>query len=299
MTKYSAQNVLLTTHGTFASVPSPPDFTKRGNPDCRILAIGHWGTYKRLETLMEAFASILKKVPNARLIIAGANHHTKAGYWESIREAQSADLPIEFRGYVPEEDIPELFRTTSIVVMPYDSATGSSGPAHQACEYGVPIVCADIPEFREMAVDEGMAARFYKIGDPADLAEQLVTILESPALQRQMAEQNYAAGVQMSMASVVGNYLRWFEINKCKRALQTAGVPGLRRRRSLSSLSNREGLLNWMFPSDFSGAAGNSAMIHDGLERFGNDLQSADFVDRLDWQNSIASEGKADGESYR
>src|ERR1019366_8888927 len=74
ITKYSAQNVLLSTHGTFASIPSPPDFTKRGNPDLRVLAIGHWGTYKRLETLMKAFPMVLKKIPQARLIVAGANH---------------------------------------------------------------------------------------------------------------------------------------------------------------------------------------------------------------------------------
>jgi glycosyltransferase involved in cell wall biosynthesis len=217
MAKYSAQNVLLGTHGTFASLPSPPDFTKRGNPEFRILAIGHWGTYKRLETLMEAFPSVLKKVPKARLIVAGANHHTKAGYWESIRARQPANLPIEFRGYVAEAEIPELFGTSSIVVMPYDSATGSSGPAHQACEYGVPIVCADIPEFREMAADEGMAVRFYKKSDPTHLAEQLAVILQSPELQSEMAERNYAAGVQMNMANVVRNYLRWFELNRCKK----------------------------------------------------------------------------------
>ena len=140
----------------------PPDFTKRGNPEHRILAIGHWGTYKRLETLMEAFPKVLKKIPNARLIVAGANHHTKSGYWESIREAQPKALPIEFRGYVPEEAIPELFRATTILVMPYDSATGSSGPAHQACEYGIPIVCADIGDLREMAEDEDMAVSFYQ-----------------------------------------------------------------------------------------------------------------------------------------
>src|SRR6202044_1162516 len=104
----------------------------------------------------------LNRVPNARLIIAGANHHTKAGYWESIRAAQPAHLPIEFRGYVPEESIPDLFETTSILVMPYDSATGSSGPAHQACEYGIPIVSADIPDLREMAVAEDMAVSFYR-----------------------------------------------------------------------------------------------------------------------------------------
>jgi glycosyltransferase involved in cell wall biosynthesis len=220
--KYSAQNVLLGSHGTFASNPSPPDFAKRGNPDLRILAIGHWGTYKRLETLIEAFPAVLKRIPNARLIIAGANQHTKAGYWESIRDAQPAGLPIEFRGYVSEEAIPELFQSTSVLALPYDSATGSSGPAHQACEYGVPIVCADIGDLREMAADEGMAIRFYRVGDAADLAEQFIEILASPDLQHQMAEQNFAAGVEMSMASVVRNYLRWFELHKCKRAIQKA-----------------------------------------------------------------------------
>jgi hypothetical protein len=38
--KYSAQNILVGTHGTFAAIPRPPDLTKRGNPDVRILASG-------------------------------------------------------------------------------------------------------------------------------------------------------------------------------------------------------------------------------------------------------------------
>jgi hypothetical protein len=177
-----------------------------------------------LETLMSAFPKVLEKIPNARLIVAGANHHTKAGYWESIRDAQPQELPIEFRGYVPEEAIPELFQTTSILVLPYDSATGSSGPAHQACEYGVPIVCADIDDFKEMVGNEGMAVRFYAKGDPDDLAEQFITILKSPELQRQMAEHNFAAGVEMTMTSVVKNYLRWFELQKCKRAMRNTAV---------------------------------------------------------------------------
>ena len=242
ISKYSAENVLLGTHGTFASIPTPPDFSKRGNPDQRILAIGHWGTYKRLETLMEAFPRVLEQVPNARLIVAGANHHTRAGYWESIRDAQPPHLPIEFRGYVPEEDIPELFQSTSVLVLPYDSATGSSGPAHQACEYGVPIVCADIRDFRGMVEDEDMAVRFYETGDPADLASQLIAILQSPGLQRQMAQHNFAAGVEMTMTSVVRNYLRWFELNRRKKEIGDAGILRDRRRRWLRSLGNRDGV---------------------------------------------------------
>jgi len=224
MTKYAARNILAGTHGTFATVSVPPDFTKRGNPDLRILAFGNWGTYKRLEPLMEAFPSILERVPNARLIVAGGNHPAAAGYWESIREAQPAGLPIEFLGYIPQKDVPKLFRSSSLLVMPYDSSTGSSGPAHQACEYGVPIVCADIPDFRCMAADDDMAILFYKKGDAADLADKLVSVLQSPALQRQMSQHNYEAGAQMTMATVTRNYLRWFELHRFKRAMDGKGA---------------------------------------------------------------------------
>jgi glycosyltransferase involved in cell wall biosynthesis len=220
--KYSAQNILLGTHGVFASRPSAPNFSRRGNPDHRILAIGHWGTYKRLETLMEAFPAVLARVPNARLVIAGANHHTKPGYWESIRDLQKGNPRIEFRGYVAEHEIPDLFGASSIVVMPYDSATGSSGPAHQACEFGVPMVCADLADFRTMAADEEMAISFYKTGNAADLADKLAEVLKSPDLQRQMAEQNFSAAVRMTMPNVVRNYLRWFELAERRQALGAA-----------------------------------------------------------------------------
>lgn len=288
MQKYAAQNVLLGTHGTFASIPTPPDFSKRGNPEFRILAIGHWGTYKRLETLMEAFPAVLKKIPNARLVVAGANHHTKAGYWESIRAAQPAHLPIEFRGYVPEEDIPELYRTTSVVVMPYDSATGSSGPAHQACEFGVPIVCADIADFRAMAQEEDMAIKFYRIGDANDLAEQIVGILGSPELQREMAMHNYRAGTEMTMGRVVRNYLRWFQLNKCKQSAR-AGVllpyPAWLRRPASS------GARQWQPQADFSPLPADGVSLRADLEPTGG------LADTLAWAPSNRSMERSDGET--
>lgn len=250
--KYGASNVLLGTHGILGSMPSPPDFGRRGNPEHRIVAIGHWGTYKRLETLMEAFPAVLEEVPNTRLIIGGANHHTKAGYWEEVREAQPPHLPIEFRGYIPEDQIPSLFQTASVVVMPYDSATGSSGPAHQACEFGVPIVSADLPDFRDMATEENMAIRFYRVGDAVDLASQIITILRSSDMQWQMSVCNYQAGLQMTMARVTRNYLRWFELQMWKRKLRRRGLAArLRRLRHQAA-----GALTWSFQQHYPGSDG-------------------------------------------
>ena len=295
ITKYSAQNVLLGTHGIFSPISGLPDFSKRGNPHHRVLAFGNWGTYKRLEALMEAFPSVLKKVPNARLIVAGANHPARPGYWESIRDAQPAGLPIEFRGYIPRQDIAELFRTSSVLVMPYDSATGSSGPAHQACEYGVPIVCADIPDFREMAADEDMAIAFYKTGDSADLSERLSSILQSPELLTSMGERNFAAGIQMTMQSVVQNYLRWFELKKCKRDLLDAEALFTRLGAWLRPvLSSAEGILD-------SGSFGDEedTEASGSLESAGSKVHAIEFSHPLAWRGPASLKEHADLETIR
>ena len=243
MKKYSAKNIVLGTHGTFTSIPAPPDFSKHNDEAPQILAFGHWGTYKRLETLMEAFPKVLERIPKARLVVAGGNHPTRPGYWESVRDAQPAGLPIEFRGYVPQSRVASLFRESSVLVMPYHSSTGSSGPAHQACEHGLPIVCSDIPDFQCMARDDEMAISFYQTDDPDQLADSLVNLLTSPELRRKMAEQNYAAGVRMSMANVARSYLRWFELHQCKSVLENGATLSEQASRSHSrwkqSLGNR------------------------------------------------------------
>jgi glycosyltransferase involved in cell wall biosynthesis len=223
MEKYRAENVHFRSHGILGARPEPPDFSRRGNPDHRILAIGHWGTYKRLETLMEAFLQVVKLVPTAKLVVAGANHHTKPGYWESFAERFRGYDRMEFRGYIPEDDIPELFSTASTIVLPYDSSTGASGPAHQACQYGVPIVSSDLPEFIDMAADESMAVEFYRRGDARHLAGTLAEVLMNRDKQAAMAEQNFSAAMRMTMPQIVRDYLRSFDVQK-----RTAAAAGAR-----------------------------------------------------------------------
>jgi hypothetical protein len=71
-----------------------------------------------------------------------------------------------------------------------------------------------------MAENENMAIRFYETGNPNDLADHLVSILQSPKLEQEMAQQNFAAGLDMTMSHVAANYLRWFELNQCKKRLR-------------------------------------------------------------------------------
>jgi glycosyltransferase involved in cell wall biosynthesis len=220
MEKYRGDNVHFRAHGILSARPEPPAFDKRGNPEHRILAFGKWGTYKRLELLIDAFGEILERCPDARLVIAGGDHPMTPGYVASVAERFKGSPYIRFTGYVAEEQIPELFSTASAMVMPYSSATGSSGVAHLACEYGVPVVCADIPDFREMGDDERLAIEYYEIGNASSLADTVVNLIEDPELQRQMGEQNFSAALRQTMPQIIRQYLRSFDLHKRKRALE-------------------------------------------------------------------------------
>lgn len=218
--RYRGDNVHFRAHGILSGRPEEPDLNRRSNPEFRILAFGKWGTYKRLELLIEAFGIVAKSLPDVRLVIAGSNHPMTPGYVESVAERQKDNPQIEFTGYVAEEQIPELFRSASVVVMPYSSATGTSGVAHLACEYGVPIVSADISDFREMAEDEALAILFYQTGDPRSLASRLIDLLNDPELQREMSDQNFSSALRMTMPQIIRQYLRSFDLHKRAKALE-------------------------------------------------------------------------------
>lgn len=230
--RYGGENVHVRAHGILAHSPKYPDFSRRGNPGHRILAFGKWGTYKRLELMIEAFQQISDRIANIKLVIAGSDHPQAHGYVESVQKRYSSHPGIEFTGYVQEDQVESLFQSASALVMPYSSSTGCSGVAHLACAYGVPVVCANLEDFRQMADEEDLAIEFYCPGDARDLADCLVRLLESPERLHSMARQNFSAALRMTMPIVVQKYLRHFEL---QRHINT--------RRHLSVLSK---LPNWL-----------------------------------------------------
>ena len=212
--KYGHDNVHVRSHGVLTRRPEYPDFARRGSPEHRILAFGKWGTYKRLELMIEAFKLIVAALPNTKLIVGGGDHPQAAGYVESLKKKHAGNPAVEFTGYVDEDQLPDLFQRSSVAVMPYSSSTGCSGVAHLACAYGVPIVCADLPDFRQMAAGEELAIEFYPPGNAQDLANCLIGLLMNQEKQKAMALQNFSTALRMTMPTVVLKYLRHFELEQ-------------------------------------------------------------------------------------
>jgi glycosyltransferase involved in cell wall biosynthesis len=212
--KYGRGAVYVRRHGIFSARPEYPDFSRRGNPSHRILAFGKWGTYKRLESMIEAFSSVVRQFPTAELVIAGTDHPKATGYLKSVEEQCWGQPRIRVIGYVDEDKIPELFQSSTMAVMPYSSSAGSSGIAHLACSYGVPIVASDIPDFHQLAEEEGLAIDFVPPGDSEALARHIVGLLRNPERQTEMALQNVSAALRMSMPEIMRQYLRGFRLQK-------------------------------------------------------------------------------------
>ena len=106
------------------------------------------------------------------------------------------------------------------MVLPYSSATGSSGVAHLAAEYGVPIISADIEDFRDMALDEGMAIAFYRTGSSESMADTIAELVQDPERQKEMAEANFSAALRMTMPQIMRRYLRSFDVHQRAKALE-------------------------------------------------------------------------------
>jgi glycosyltransferase involved in cell wall biosynthesis len=269
--KYGKDNIHVRSHGVLTGQPEHPKFSLRGNPEHRILAFGKWGTYKRLELMLEAFPAIEKEFPNAKLVIAGGNHPSAAGYVESIKQKCAGWARVEFTGYVPEESLPELFQSASVTVMPYSSSTGSSGVAHLACAYGVPIVCADLADFRQMATEEDLAVDFYQPGSARDLADCLLRLLQDPEQQKARAVQNFAAAERMTMPSIVQKYLRHFELHQRIEALRYVGLfrrlPNWVPLKSFLLRVMTRNSMNWIQPSVLPRAVLNRQDEYSSTER--------------------------------
>jgi glycosyltransferase involved in cell wall biosynthesis len=213
--KYGATNVVLAPHGAFEELPLPQYEPPPG--PLQIMTFGKFGTYKKIETLVEAFKLLRERGNGAgsrglELVIAGTDSPNAGGYLAGVRERYAEVPGMHFTGYVAEADVPRIFGSAAVVVFPYTSTTGSSGVLHQAGDYGRAVVLPHIGDFAEVIAEEGYAGEFFEPGDPQSLAGAIARVIDDPQRRRQLGEQNYAASRGLPIAEVVDWYLLHFQM---------------------------------------------------------------------------------------
>jgi glycosyltransferase involved in cell wall biosynthesis len=181
-----------------------------------VMFFGNIEAYKGLDVLIRAFALLpADLLAPTQLLVAGSPNTDIAALQKLAR-----DLGIEGRivwklGYIREEEVPELFRSATIVALPY-RAIDQSGVLMTALAFGKAIVASRAGGFPEVITD-GVHGILVTPGDVQDLARALQDLLANPA-RRQAMEQatRHLATTELSWATSAQKTIDLYEAVSAK-----------------------------------------------------------------------------------
>lgn len=145
-----------------------------------VLAVARHEHKKRLDLLIEALPSVLERVPNARMVIAGREGNATELLHQTARRL---DLNGHVRTLGERDDVADLLCAADVLVLPSRSE-GFPGVLLEAMALETPIVATDLPGVREVVGDAGVA-RLVDDGRAGNLADAIVdTLRDEPGNSR-------------------------------------------------------------------------------------------------------------------
>ena len=139
-------------------------------PDAPVfLFFGFIRHYKGLDVLLDAWAEVVRQIPDATLVVAGEFYADE----DALRQ-RAAELGDSVRldaDYIPDDRVPLYFGAADAVVQPYRTAT-QSGVAQIAFHFGRPVITTDVGGLAEI-VPDGTAGLVVPADDPAALADAM------------------------------------------------------------------------------------------------------------------------------
>ncbi|WP_299682874.1 glycosyltransferase [uncultured Tenacibaculum sp.] len=208
--KYKTDKAILIPHGTF-EMPPEPDYALPEGPK-KVMAFGKFGTYKRVEVMIEAVERV-RELTNESLeiVVAGTDSPNTPGYIEEMKQKYAHVPGLHFTGYVAEEDVPVIFGESTVVVFPYTSTTGSSGVLHQAGSYGKAVIMPNLGDLTDLIQDEGYRGEFFEPDNVESLATAIKNVVTNDVYRLELAQANYKAAASLPMSEVAEMYLNYFD----------------------------------------------------------------------------------------
>ncbi|ARV05464.1 glycosyl transferase family 1 [Polaribacter sp. SA4-10] len=208
--KYKVDNVKMIPHGTF-EIPENPSQKLPEGP-LKVMTFGKFGTYKKVESMIEAVEIVRKETGlDLEIVIAGTDNPNVPGYLANAKETYKNVPQLTFTGYVEEVEVAPLFTESAVVVFPYTSTTGSSGVLHQAGSYGRAVVMPNLGDLATLIEDEGYRGEFFEPESVTSLANAIKAIVTNDTYRIQLGEANYKAATAFPMERITGIYLDEFD----------------------------------------------------------------------------------------
>jgi glycosyltransferase involved in cell wall biosynthesis len=151
--------------------------------DAVLVTAARHDSRKGLDVLLQAMPTILRDIPEARLLVAGREgDHTER--LKSIRSRLGQGDAVLFLG--ARDDVPDLLAVADVFVMPSRSEGGFPGSFVEAMALEAPIVATESPAVMEVVGDLPIALLAPR-DDPRALAAAVTASLGDPAAARERA----------------------------------------------------------------------------------------------------------------
>jgi glycosyltransferase involved in cell wall biosynthesis len=150
------------------------------NANQTVMFFGNIEAYKGLDVLIRAFALLPADLQaRTQLLVAGSPNTDIASLKKLARDLKIEPRVVWKLGYIREEEVPELFRSASIVALPY-LAIDQSGVLMTAVAFGKAIVASRTGGFPEV-IQDGVNGILVTPGNAQELAGALQSLLANPA----------------------------------------------------------------------------------------------------------------------
>jgi glycosyltransferase involved in cell wall biosynthesis len=149
----------------------------------RILFVSRLAKDKEIDVLIEAMTYVCAQ-QEADLILVGKGDDQAR--LEELTEEEGLQRCVHFLGFVPEEDLPALYRAADLFAIA-SLCEVQSLPTLQAVATGLPVVAAEAVALPEL-VRNGVNGFLIPPGDARAMAGAILRILREPGLASQMGQ---------------------------------------------------------------------------------------------------------------
>lgn len=190
--KYEARNVIHVPHG----MPVNNFSYETSKEEFRLLAFGHWSPNKDLPLLLKAYQQMEEEV---KLTVCGSSHPDHPDYLENIKEDFDTS-DVEFKGYIPEEKVKDVFSQADLAILPYKVSVGTSGVLNLSMGYGLPVLATQT-KFLQNISEEEDAKLIFCDQNPKSMAETVNQVRKQPSRLKSLAENNHEVAKTKSITS--------------------------------------------------------------------------------------------------
>ena len=146
----------------------------------RFFFFGSIEKYKGINIFLDANEILLQKKSNFEINIYGKLKYDRVKLMNRIAKLKNVNLTDGFLDY---KEIRQIYLSNDVLVLPYKQVT-QCGPLLVGYADDVPVICSDLPGFREY-VDDNKSGLIFN-GTAEDLAQKMIYFISDPEVLNQI-----------------------------------------------------------------------------------------------------------------